>query len=73
MKNDIRKTWSVIDEALTQNQNPNQNQLNPITFSDALYDHDHEIKNLLNEHYSSIRKKNPINFLHKTFCIMVKV
>ena len=50
MKKDIRKTWSVIYEALTPTCNHKQKVIKSIIFNDSLYDQDHEITNLLNEH-----------------------
>ena len=73
IKNDIRKTWSVINEALTPCRNHKQKLFKSFIFNDSLYDQDHEISNLLDEHYSSIGEKLLIHFLHETLCILDKV
>ena len=56
MESDIRKTWSVINEALAPSRNPKQKLIKSFILNDSLYDQNHEISNLLNAHYSSIGK-----------------
>ena len=58
LRNNIRKTWSVISSVLKPFHQTQKNKgIKSIIFDNVIYERDEDISNLLNEHYSTIGKK----------------